>query len=682
MSRFIPPQASKRYTVLNRGDIFGDIVETRNMDFSRRGYMSLASKPYSLMTETINADFETPLAILMDDDDVFVVTSEDVFSIDPTTADLTISAEVGGTPPGGGFQADGVFFNGELHVSDTTGIHSLNAGTWAQDYNSLSSSYPHPLCVSEHQQYLAAGNGNTVVVMNTSYVVQATMTVPSDHVITWIRWRSNFLWCGSRNIQGGEAKVFVWNGSGTAAQASYGVGGDWAFSGCVYPGTIVVVSSTGQVLRFAGDDFVPFRLDNGEEVAFPCYWANRPWGSSSATSNLLGKISSRGMEAKGRLIYMMVDSTIEGTNGGVPEYLSNFPSGLWVLDPSVGLYHKSGCDHLQRQSVAVSSYASDVLTIASAAVFETGDPVHLVNNVTMTGVDDLIYYAIKTDSTHLKLARTPREAKAGTACTIGGTADGELLFNVYESSGSVKFARGGGLAVIRSLAFARYNGIEVIWGADTETATGSAVGSVMSLGMGRNEGFAVFSKILAQNLTDKFKKIIAKFKPLNLTTWEIEIKYRIEDRWGLPGRMDFDNGNGTWVNDTSFTINPTTYDVGALAVGDEVQFLGRGAGGFTRHVSAITVNSATQWTITIDEAVPDISASDTCLPLFDNWTKYRTISTVDDAKAAAVGLKKMLISKDAKWVQLKILLRGFTDITDAPDFEEVMLLTGADQKYA
>lgn len=654
------------------------------MDFnSKRGYMSLAPKPYALMTETQDANFETPLAILMDEDVVYVITSEDVFEIDPRNADLgSITADVSGTPPSGGFQADGVFFNGELHASDTAGVHSYDGADWASDIIGLSSSYPHPLCVSEHQQYLAVGNGNQVSVYNTSYVSQATLTIPSDHIVTWIRWRANFLWCGTRNIQGGDSRVYVWNGSGTAAQAAYPIPGEWCFSGCVYPGTIVVAASTGQLLRFAGDDFVPLRDDAGNEMAFPCYWANKPWGSNSAQSNLLGKIASRGMEAKGRLIYMMVDSEIFGDSGGTPDYLPNFPSGLWVFDPAIGLYHKDGCDHAQRQSITLSSISSNLITLASATSFETGDPVHLVNNATMTGVDNLIYYAIKVSSTTLYLARTPKEAFDDERVTIGGTVDGELLFNIYESSGAVKVARCGGLAVIKSLSFAQFNGKEVIWGADVETPTGTTVGSVMSLGMGRNEGFAVTPKIQAQNFTDKFKKILAKFRVLNLASHEIIIKYRIEDRWGLPGRLDFDGGSITWVDSTSFTINPTTYDCYAVQVGDEVQFLRNGGSGFTRHVSAISVDSATQWTITIDEAVPDVSASDTGKVLFDNWTKYKTLNTASDAQAAATGLKKMLVAKDAKWMQVKILMRGYHDINDTPDMEELMLLTGADQKYA
>ena len=259
MPIFVPNKQSKSYSVNLSTDLFGNLARVRNLDFNKPGYLALARKPVVLYSETQDVDFETPLAILADDDDFYVVTSEDVFSIDTSITDISVSKLTAGSPPGGSFAADGVFFNSELHVSDSTSVHSWGSSTWVSDISGLSSSYPHPLCVSEHQQYLAVGNGNTVRLYNTSYVLQTTLTVPSDHVVTWIRWRANLLWCGTRNINGGEGKVFLWNGSGTAAQAGYGVGSEWAMSGCVYDveSTIVVASASGQLLKFGGGGFVP-----------------------------------------------------------------------------------------------------------------------------------------------------------------------------------------------------------------------------------------------------------------------------------------------------------------------------------------------------------------------------------------------------------------------------------------
>lgn len=696
MPLFIPNKQSKRYSVNLATDLFGNLARTRSLDFNKPGSLALARKPVVLMTETQDVDFETPLAVLGDDDDVYVVTTENVFRISSALTDITVSDmnDAGGTVPGGGFQSDGVFFNSLLHVSDAGGVHHYTAGAWAQSFTGLSTSYPHPLCVSEHQQYLAVGNGNTVQLRNTSYTLITTLTIPSDHVVTWIRWRANLLWIGTRNIQGGEAKVFLWNGSGTAAQAGYGVGSEWAFSGCTYDArsTIAVVSASGQLLYFNGSGFVPLLDDAGNEMAFPVYHLGYTWGSSSSTFNLLGKVASRGMEARGRRIYMNVDSTIARPNGGVPSYTPNFPGGLWVFDPKVGLYHKAGIDHDQFNRVAGSSVASDAITLASAQVFETGDPVECTTVGSLTGdiQANQIYYAIKTSSTVLKLANTPQQAVAGEAITITGTAtSSEFAFHTYESVGAHMTERTGGLAVLKGQTASRFLFSEVVFGADIGLPGGTTVGAVMSLGMGKNVGSFVTPKLQASAITDTFDQLVSKFKDLNISSRKIIFKYRTKHRWGMPGRRDFDNGKATWVTSTTFTVNPKTYDMYSVEVGDEVEFLDGGAGGYTAHITDISEDSTTQWTITIDEAMPDVTASDTSEILIDNWTKYMTISTADDAAAAAAGFKKAALGGEeedtanaAKWVEIKVEMRGYTDFDDLMEFEELMLNNTPDQNYS
>lgn len=693
MTIFIPQKESKRYSVNLATDLFGNLARTRNLDFTRPGYLSLARKPYVLYTETEDVDFETPLAILSDDDEYYVVTTEDTFSVDIRTSDVGVSKLTTGTPPNNGFQSDGVFFNGELHVSGSTTVNSLGSGTWASDISGLSSSFPHPLCVSEHQQYLAVGNGNTVRLYSTAYSLITTLTIPSDQVVTWIRWRANLLWCGTRNIQGGEAKVFLWNGSGTAAQAGYGVGSEWAFSGCNYDveSTIVVVSASGQVLKFGGSGFVPLRDAAGNEMNFPIYYLGIPWGSSAATSNLLGKVASRGMEARGSRIYMVVDSTIDFSNGGTPRYLPNFPGGLWVFDPQVGLYHKGGIDHKKHAVVTFSSLSNNTLTMSAAQVYETGDPVEVIVQGSLTGdiVDDQIYYAIKVSSTEIKLANTPQQALAGDNITItGSVTSAEMVMNVYESVGAHYTERTGGICTIKAAGPARFTGSEVLYGSDVTLPGGTVIGSVMSLGMGKNVGSFVTPKMQATAITDSFSKFVSKFGDLNIPTRKIVVKYRTKRRWGLPGRRDFEGGVATWATSTTFTVNPKQYDMYSVEEGDEVEFLDGAGAGYTAHITDIAEDSATQWTITIDETMPDVVAAETSHILIDNWTKYKVISTTDDAAAAAAGFLKAALGADgddaknkAKWIELKFELRGYTDIEETMDFEEVMLLNTADQNY-
>lgn len=682
----IPSKQSKKYSVTNNGDLFGNLIATRNLDFNKKGYLSLAGKPFAIFTQAQDSDFNTNVFIASDNSNYFVCTTGHLFTFSPSSFPISASEPFGGTPPSFGFRSDYAFFTADIHVSGTTTVNSLNGSTWTSRITGLSTTYPHPMCVSEHQSYLAVGNGNSVRLYDAAYALITTCTIPSSQVVTWIRWRGNLLYFGTRNITGGEGKMYVWNGSGTAANAGYGVGSSWAMSGCEYLDTIAVASQDGRLLRFTGAGFVSLSNNDGTPANFPIYNTGLSWSNSASTSNLMANIASRGMEAKGDKIFMFVDASIGFTYGQTPNYLPNFPTGLYVFDPSVGLYHKGAADHQKHQEIVPSALSSNTLTLPSALVYETGDPVIAVaGGLTGDIVDGTLYYAIKVDSTHMKLALTPQQAVAGANITITGSVVGSyILANSYKSVGATKSisTRSGPVKVVGYLGLPKFIGTEVLFSSSSANNTGTTVSSFMGLGMGKNVGSFITPKIQAENVTDIFKKLIVKFPPLNISSRKILIKYRTANRWGSPGRGDIFNFHAIWTSSTTFTINPNQYDVYSLAVGDEIEITGGAAAGYTAHVTTITQNSSTLWTITIDETMPDVTASDTMDFVFDNWTKYKTISTTDDAQAAAKGFKNAALTKNAKWAQLKIELRGYADIDDTMDFEEVMLVTGADQKYA
>lgn len=686
MSVSIPSKATKKYTVSMEGDLFGNIIKTRNLDFNKKGYISLARKPYVFYTETQDSDFQTPLAIANDGSTYYIVTSKHFFILDIQTHAPGASEPTGGSPPTLGFQSDYAFFTADIHVSGTTMVCSLNAGSWTSRITGLSSSYPHPLCVSEHQSYLAVGNGNSVKLYDASYSLVTTCTIPASQIVTWIRWKGNLLYFGTRNINGGEGRMYIWNGAGTAANSAYGVGSSWAMSGCEYGDTIAVASQSGLILIFAGNGFVSLKTDDGREAAFPVYFSGLSWANGAATFNLLSSVASRGMVAKGRRIFIFADARIGFNQGGTPNYLDNFPSGLYVFDPTIGLYHKAGIDHAQVNKVTPSALAANVLTLPSSQIFETGDPVATSTVSGLTGdiVSSMIYYAIKVDSTHLKLATTSQQAVDGQNITITGTpgVSDQLVFNTYKSVGATLLERSGPVHLVDELGLPRFCGSEVVYASEVNNNTGTTIGAVMSLGMGKNVGSFETARIQAENVTDIYKTMVSKFPSMNRPSQKVIIKYRSTMRSGAPGRRDFRGGNAVWVNSTSFTVDPTLYDVYALLEGDEVEFIEGAAAGYTAHVTLITRTSGTSWTITIDETMPDVTAADVSDFRWDNWKKYKTISTVDDAKAAAKGFVSGHPGDNEKWFQFKVELRGFGDIYDSVDFEEVMLVTGADQKYA
>ena len=249
----IPSKQTRRWIADLDSDIFGNLIRVRNLDFNKKGYLSLAGKPNCVYTEAEDVDFQTPIVIVSNNLNYHVITSDQAYEIDFVGTTPGVTQMTGGNPPDFGFDSDAVVFNGSApHVSGGTEIGSWSGSTWTQRYSSLDSDWPHPLAVSEHQQYLAVGDGNRVRLLNTSYVLQTTATLPSEQIVTWIRWKGNLLYIGTRNIYGGEGRLYVWNGSGTAANAGYGVGSEWCMSGTLYEDTIVVASISGQLLRFTG----------------------------------------------------------------------------------------------------------------------------------------------------------------------------------------------------------------------------------------------------------------------------------------------------------------------------------------------------------------------------------------------------------------------------------------------
>lgn len=684
MTIIIPDKTTKQWTTSPAGDLFGNLIRTRNLDFNKKGYLTLARKPYVFYSKLENSAFTAPICIQCDNSYAYVITTSSMWTFQTGVPGVTGTRNNTGTVPTFGFCSDGVFFQGIFVASGTATIGSLDApgGTWTQRITGLSTSYPHPLCVSEHQQYLAVGNGNAVALYDTSWTIVTTLVLPSSFVVESIRWRANLLYIATRSLNGGDAKMYIWDGSGTAAQSGYSVGADWIYSICEYDGSMAAVTSAGQLLRFNGGGF--------DEIAnFPIYYMDAPWSSPSSTTNLVGKVASRGMVAKGKRLYINLDGAQYGQSGGMTDYINNQPGGIWIYDPSVGLYHKAGLDNFTVLSLQPSGVASNILTFGSTVNYVSGDPVMCQSQSGLSGViSSVVYYAIYVSGTTMKLALSAKDAIAGNAITITGTPGGLDLFafNVYRSVGATRVERPGGIALVQSNVMNVFTGSEIIFGGEVNSFTASTqVDVIMSLGMGKNTGSFITPKIQAVGLTDNIKKLFAKFPAFNLPTQQISIKYRQGGAFGLPSRGAIAATaplKATWTSSTTFTISATAYDLSGFAVGNEVEFIEGAAAGYTAHIAVIDTSSLPTVTITIDEAMPDVSSSYTSFFFVDNWIKYRTLNQTVDAKAASKGLKENSITLDpAKWVQFKIELRGFRDMNSSVSFEELSVVNEQDLKY-
>ena len=56
------------------------------------------------------------------------------------------------------------------------------------------------------------------------------MTLPAQYIVTTLAYRNGYLYVGTKNIYGDEAKVFIWDGATANADYEVPIGGSWVFS--------------------------------------------------------------------------------------------------------------------------------------------------------------------------------------------------------------------------------------------------------------------------------------------------------------------------------------------------------------------------------------------------------------------------------------------------------------------
>lgn len=171
--------------------------------------------------------------------------------------------------------------------------------------------------------------------------------------------------------------------------------------------------------------------------------------------------------------------------------------------------------------------------------------------------------------------------------------------------------------------------------------------SMLSVTTGFNIGQFVLTKTESPVITNKNIKIACKFSGLSGDNDKIVFKYKTEDRDPV-GAFNIE-----WTSTTICTTSGT--NAANLEAGDEITIIsGKGAGG-TSHISTISESGGT-YTITIDEAITGVSASDSGWAVGDNFKRLSTEITKDDT----LGYKIIPIipTTNSTWIQIKCEMRG------------------------
>jgi len=650
MNRF-PNQ--NNWSVAHGKDFFADLVRTQNMSFEKPGFAQVAPNPTVIYTDGDNSGFGDPLAIVPIASVYYVVTNDEVFSFSPTTNSVTNLTTT--SMPSLGVTTDAVSYQAQLHVSGGTTAKYWDGDSWENAISGLSSSAPHPMCVVEQLNHLAIGNGRTVLTYDTSYSLQTTLTLPSEYIVTGLQWRQNYVYIFTRNIYGRNAKMFVWTGTGTTAQSAYDVGCDWIYSGCEFLSSIVIVVSSGQILRFNGGGF-------DELGAFPVYYSSIPWTSDATTSSLRGRILPRGMVSDGQVLLMNVDGEVNVANAGYSSgYLHDQPSGVWCLDPDVGLYHLAGFPMTKYRTLTIDSLSNNAFAFSEGHEAETGDAVYASESTGLTGITERgTYFAIKVSETTLKLALTPEDALLGNAITLGGSVSGDTLsFYTNDSVGAISGSRNSGMecgpiAIFSQSEINPWIGNRFFFGGVSIDESGADSNFFASLGIGSGVGSFVTTPVESSSVTETWNKLTSFVKNLKLSSDKVIFKYRAqEDRTSptLPAEI-------TWTSPTTFTVDSTAYDFRRVAVDDEITLISGAGAGHYRKVSAIDTTSTT-YEITISEAVPGISSigGELSTVVTENWKEIATLTNTTTTIPSDFS-SDTISGAEGKWVQFKVEVRG------------------------
>lgn len=650
---------SGRWRANPGADYFSDVVDARNMDLDQPGTIALASKITSLFTSDDDPTFGILLAVAATDNFYYLLTSEGAFRYDPDDGSLVALDQA--SAPAFSLRGDGVMYQNLFHVSFSTSVEYYNSGpdTWSSAITGLSASYPHPLCNDENLSKIAVGNGSEVRIYDSSYNLDDTLLLPLEHVVESIRWKGNKLYIGTRNIAGGDAKLFLWSGFGSEPESGWSVQADWIYSLVEFLSSMVVLTSKGELLRFNAGGF-----DSLEGGTFPVHESPWSWSTNSAVFNGIGRCANRGMIADGGILHINIDGRVDLQSRNYPgPFLSTQPSGLWRYDSNLkSLYHTGGYVVTPFDERTIASISSSIFTFATAHGLQTGDPVYASSVSGITGLDaGRLYYTIYVSNVSIYLAYTPADAKAGNHFFAEATVTTQTLsFDSFDSYGSVDNVTPGAVGLFTQKIGPSFFGTQLLFGGSANDASGDAVASLMTFGIGRNIGSFTTSPIPSDQVTDIYQKIIQKIRDLWLDTDEIRIKMRKMRRFGLPSAAT--SGTGvTWTSPTTFTVNLSEKDFGQAQVGDEVAIISGAGAGYTAHILSINTDADPVYTVTLDEAITPIPSlggvfSDVTV---DNWHKIDNDSfiTVADENLGE-GFTQSSIEDESSWIQFKVEWRG------------------------
>lgn len=349
----IPSQDTKAFSKPSRGELFGNIWSTHNIDLdSNKGKIRLSERTYRVFDSGDDADFEIPVKFIRTNADQtdrwWTLVQEGKSSVsdgllfkatatDPLTG--TAQDAIANSPTD---CVDDMEIFGQansydrLVVARDTDLAMLNNGTWdaswwdttlAQD--ALTATNPHPL--EQFINLLIVCDGNAVHTIDDSLVVVANrLVLPKEYQIVWTANDGLNVYFGTRHIRGGEALIFPWNGTDKTYGQPIPVDSYISLAGYVPKnGVLHTINGKGQFMRFNGN-----ALD--VLASLPIAQKNLKWSNQTKRVEMM---HPNGMTMIGDEICMLLSASTDEDNPGV-YFFEEFRGGIWAYNEDIGLYNK------------------------------------------------------------------------------------------------------------------------------------------------------------------------------------------------------------------------------------------------------------------------------------------------------------------------------------------------------
>jgi len=639
---------------VNGSDIEGSVQYSRNINLEDRGYVKLSNRMVAIKSENGDSNFDMPVALgYSSSQSFYIATVDQPYTL--TYIDyITVVEDVVASNPSLSVYADGCTWQDRWYVTGSTTLSykAYSGGAWTTVTLSpaLTASKVHNMCVFENRQTMVIGNGNIVKQIDTSHADTINLTLPAQYSVNRIVYNNNRVGiiadCLSTDVSS-SSYFFVWDGSSTEANQGIPIMANQDVGLVAYKSGFAITTTLGQFVIYNGSSF-------DELTVLPNKNTDVPY--------ITGKVTrGRTSIVIGDNIYTNVPSNLALSGERGEQFYEKQPAGIWCYSPKRGIYNtqtnSSSLAFARTITTSNVDTTTDIITV-TATVPPTGTPCRYYDagGTILGGLSPRkTYYVIKLSSTTFKLASTKTNSAVPTAINLTGTGNNfqSITFFPEYDFGQSFSARTGGIVALNSLPKEANNiGTDFISAADLKDVALSEY-AVMCMGIGgiENRGWIVTPRIYANNITDTFQSVFIYYKKLRYDVDKIVVKYRNKDFDVLnqPAYINATSIYSTWTSSTMFT---TTDDFSSVVAGYEVDIIGGSGAGQTAHITTITENSGT-YTVTLDEAIIGVTASDTCYVSVNNWIKAGTITYTDPDN-----FKKIPIEKQSAWIEFKIEMRG------------------------